>query len=59
MEVVMVRMVTGLWLALTAIQFTVWMLACVIGGHLVNPWWLWTAAAGGVVVAGLRVRGAR
>jgi hypothetical protein len=55
----MARAITGVWLALTAIQFTVWMLACVIGGHLVNPWWLWTAAVGGLVVVGLRVRGAR
>lgn len=48
------RVATGFWLAMTAIQFVVWLLGCVIGMTFVAPFWLWTALVGGAVVAGLR-----
>jgi len=47
------RVATGIWLGMSLIQFCVWMLVCLIGLHLVNPWWLWTAIGGGLIVAGL------
>ena len=45
--------VTGVWLAVSLVQFVVWTLVCLIGWHLVNPWWIWTVLVGGVVVGGL------
>ncbi|MEC3974120.1 hypothetical protein [Amycolatopsis sp. H20-H5] len=44
--------ITLLWVLATLLQLSVWTLVCVISWHFVNPWWLWTAAIGGLVVAG-------
>jgi len=47
------RVIAGLWLAVTVIQFDIWLLICLIGWHLINPWWLWTLVGGAIVVGGL------
>lgn len=39
------------WLGATAVQMVVWVLVCALGQRLVSPWWLWTAAGGGLLVA--------
>jgi hypothetical protein len=44
--------VTGVWLAVSAVQFLVWSVICLIGWHFANPWWIWTVLVGGVVVGG-------
>lgn len=43
------------WLGLCLVQFVVWGLICVIGGHLVEPWFLWTVGVGGVLVGALHL----
>ncbi|GAA1991555.1 hypothetical protein [Amycolatopsis minnesotensis] len=48
------RVITGIWLGATAVQFVVWLLGCVIGLTFVAPFWLWSAFVGGAVVAALR-----
>ena len=47
------RIATAIWLAGVALQFVIWVLMCLIGRHLADPFWLWTAAVGGVVVGGM------
>jgi hypothetical protein len=47
------RVATGIWLGVCGLQFVIWLLICLIGWHLANPFWLWTAAVGGVIVGGL------
>jgi hypothetical protein len=50
----MVRRVAVLvWLGLSLVQFVVWGLICIIGGRLVEPWFLWTVGVGAVVVGAL------
>jgi hypothetical protein len=49
------KVITGLWAVITLIQFTVWLLICLIGWRLISPWWLWTLVIGGAAVGGLRV----
>jgi hypothetical protein len=41
------------WLGASGVQVAVWVLVCAIGQRLVSPWWLWTVAGGGLVVAAL------
>ncbi|TDV45618.1 hypothetical protein [Actinophytocola oryzae] len=50
------RVVTALWLSVLLVEFTVWLLVGIIGGFD-GPWWLWTAAVGGVVVGCLHLVG--
>lgn len=50
------RIVTAVWLGVLLIEFGVWLLIGIIGGFD-GPWWLWTAAAGGIVVGGLHLVG--
>jgi hypothetical protein len=45
--------VTGVWVAVNVVQFTVWLVACLVSWHLVNPWWLWSVGVGGVIVGAL------
>ncbi|HEY0453969.1 hypothetical protein [Actinophytocola sp.] len=47
------RVVTGVWVAVNVVQFTVWLVACLVSWHLVNPWWLWSVGVGGVIVGAL------
>jgi hypothetical protein len=47
------KIITMVWLVLTCLQFTVWLLSCLISWHLVSPWWLWPAGVGGVLVGGI------
>ena len=50
------RVVTVLWISVLFVEIVVWLLIGIIGGFD-GPWWLWTAAAGGVVVASLHLVG--
>jgi hypothetical protein len=43
------------WVALSAVQFLVWGLIGIIGGHLVAPWFLWTVVIGGAVVGAIHL----
>jgi hypothetical protein len=47
------RVVVGLSLGLTLLQFSIWVLLCLIGATFVAPWWLWSAAASAVLIGGL------
>lgn len=47
------RALTALWLAVSMIEFAVWIMICLIGGEFQSPWWLWTVGVGGLVVGGL------
>ncbi|ALG12102.1 hypothetical protein [Kibdelosporangium phytohabitans] len=44
------RVITTAWLAVVGIQLAIWLAMCLIGWHLPYPFWLWTAAVGGVIV---------
>jgi len=46
------RILTAVWLGLLLVEIGVWLMIWLISGDLDAPWWLWTAAAGGVVVGG-------
>lgn len=48
------RVATGLWLAVSAVNLVVWLMVTIISGSVDGPWFLWSVAAGGVVVLGLR-----
>jgi membrane protein YdbS with pleckstrin-like domain len=50
------RVVTVLWISVLFIQIVIWLVVGLIGGFDV-PWWLSTAAAGGIVVGGLHLVG--
>jgi hypothetical protein len=47
------RVFTALWLAVSIIQLCIWVLVCVIGAHFASPFWLWTVVGGAVIVGGL------
>ena len=59
------RAVTMVWAAVSGVQFTIWLVMCLVsGGFAPAMWWLWTAIGGGVVVSALwlatqRARGER
>lgn len=50
------RVVTALWISILFIQIVIWLLIGIIGGFD-GPWWLWTAAGGGLVVGALHLVG--
>jgi hypothetical protein len=47
------RVVTVAWLGIGSLQFVIWMMICLVGWHFADPFWLWTAAVGGVLVGGM------
>lgn len=47
------RVVTAAWLGICGLQVLIWVMMCLIGWHLADPFWLWTAAVGGVIVGGV------
>jgi hypothetical protein len=47
------RVAVVLWLGLSALQFVVWFMICLISGSWSDPWWLWTAVIGAAAVGGL------
>jgi hypothetical protein len=59
------RAVTLIWAAVSGLQFTIWLVMCLVSGGLAPAmWWLWTAIGGGLVVSALwlttqRARGKR
>jgi hypothetical protein len=44
-----VRVLAALWVVLTVVDATIWLLIGVIGGHLGQPWWLLVSVPLGVV----------
>jgi hypothetical protein len=48
------RAFTLFLIAVNAIQIVVWLMICIIGWHIENPWWLWSAAGGALIIGGLR-----
>jgi bacteriorhodopsin len=44
------RIATVVLLAVTGVQVVIWLLIAIIGGHLTEPWWLWTTGAGAALV---------
>ena len=48
---VAVRVLAALWVAVSAIHITIWLLIAAIGGHLDQPWWLLVSVPLGIVVA--------
>lgn len=48
------RAFTLFMLSVNAIQIVVWLLICIIGWHIENPWWLWSLGGGLLIVGGLR-----
>ena len=56
--VTLARAATVVWLAVSAINFVVWLVICLISGSLDAPWWLWLFGVGGAVVGGLRLAAA-
>jgi hypothetical protein len=48
------RAVTTFWVLATGVQIVVWIMIMIIGRHLQEPWWLWTALPGAALTAGLR-----
>lgn len=51
------RVLTTIWLSLTAVNLTVWGLVVLTTGHLVYPWWVWVAGPPGAVLLALYVVG--
>jgi hypothetical protein len=47
------RIATVVWAAVSLVDFTVWAMICIIGGHLDAPWWLWFTVPPGVIVGAL------
>lgn len=43
------RIIVGAWAAATAVQIVMWLVISLISGRFTEPWWLWTAASGGIV----------
>lgn len=47
------RVVTAIWLGVTAVNLAVWMLVCAFSQSFVNPWWAWPALVGGALAFGV------
>jgi uncharacterized protein with LGFP repeats len=43
------RIIIKAWVAITSIQIVLWLVIGVFNKHFTEPWWLWTAASGGIV----------
>ncbi|MFC4906699.1 hypothetical protein [Actinomadura gamaensis] len=46
------RFLTAAWLVVNMVNVTVWAAVCVTGLHWESPWWLWTFAPPGALLAG-------
>lgn len=53
MDEIVRRGAVMVWLGLSLVQFVVWGMICVIGGQLVEPWFLWTVGVGALIVGGI------
>lgn len=42
------RFIIWAWVTITCIQIMIWLIIGIASGRLPEPWWLWTAASGGV-----------
>ncbi len=51
------RVLTIVWGSLTAVNFVVWGLIAVTGGHFLYPWWVWVAVPPGIALAVLYIAG--
>jgi hypothetical protein len=45
------RIAAAVAVVATAVQVVIWLLIILIGGHLENPWWVWTLLAAGALAA--------
>lgn len=46
------RIVTLAWAGLSAVQFVIWAIICVATLHVDGPWWMWSFAIPGALLAG-------
>jgi hypothetical protein len=53
------NVVTAAWVGASSLQFVVWVAICLIGWHLINPFWLWSVLGGGVIVGAMWIAQAR
>jgi hypothetical protein len=44
-----VRVLAALWVVVTVIHITIWLMIAAIGGHLDQPWWLLVSVPLGIV----------
>ena len=62
---ILCRAITLAWAAVSGVQFTIWLIMCLVsGGFAPAMFWIWTAVGGGLVVSALwlatqRARGER
>lgn len=50
-ESVLMNVAAAVWLGVSSIQVTVWVLICLIGWQLAYPFWIWGTVGGAVVIA--------
>lgn len=48
-----IRMITFVWLAVSGLQFVIWLMMVLIGWQLLFPFWVYTVVSGGVVLGAL------
>jgi hypothetical protein len=41
---------TAVWLGMTSIHITIWLMIATIGGHVDRPWWLWASLPTGLAL---------
>lgn len=44
------RVVTIIWVVISAVQFVIWLLMSLISASFKTPFWLWTIATGGAAL---------
>lgn len=47
------RIATWIWAVVSAVNFVIWLMVCIISGSTDAPWWAWEVGPGGVVVGAL------
>jgi hypothetical protein len=48
-----IRMITFVWLAVSGLQFVIWLMMVLIGWQFLFPFWVYTVVTGGVVLGAL------
>jgi hypothetical protein len=46
------RLVTMAWAGINLIHIVIWTITCLVTLHLENPWWIWSFAIPGALLAG-------
>ncbi|MFC5180811.1 hypothetical protein [Actinomadura harenae] len=49
----LLRFLTAAWLIVNMVSVVVWAVLCITGLHWETPWWLWSFAPPGAVLAAL------